>query len=61
MGGEEPEAGLGRPLLPQEAGLSHIGGKRDQASSICGKFHSLGMCFLVSKACLGQGQGSLGK
>lgn len=35
-------------------------GKRDQASSICGKFHSLGMCFLVSKACLGQGQGSLG-
>lgn len=27
MGGGEPEAGLGRPLLPQEAGLSHIGGE----------------------------------
>lgn len=26
MGGGEPEAGLGRPLLLQEAGLSHMGG-----------------------------------
>lgn len=35
-------------------------GNRGQASSICGKFHSLGMCSLGSKASLGQGQGSLG-
>lgn len=36
-------------------------GERGQASSICGKFRSLGMCSLGPKACLGQGQGSLGK
>lgn len=54
--------GWGGPRLSWADPLQEVGltlrvtlGNRGQASSICGKFHSLG-----SKACLGQGQGSLG-